>query len=370
MQCPSAAITREGATDRYGDSVCWRVTQGSGSSFRALASDLNKSDVDLVSVQHEFGLYGGWDGTYTDHLGPFLAMLHKPAITTFHTVLPAPEPAQLAAVCDIAARSAAVIVMTDVAQRLLVTVYGLPAGKIHVIPHGVPVMRPGLHPEVRARLGLAGRTVITTFGLVDPRKGIEFMVEGMATVAQRDPRALYLVLGKSHPELVAREGERYRATIEDLVARRGLQGHVRLVNRYLAEEDIVDYLEATDVYVTPYLDPNQITSGTLAYALGAGRAIVSTSYLHAVEALDRGRGLLVDFRSAGSLSAAVLRVIEEPGLRSDLERSAHAWGATTYWPQVARTTAALFRRVAAEVRPQRKGPVVNARTRVAVAGPR
>ena len=301
-------------------------------------------------VEHEFGLYGSWDGAgaYTDHLAPFLAVLQRPAVTTFHTVLPAPDHSILTAVRDIARESAALVVMTETARRLLCEVYGLDRQKIHVIAHGVPAMRSGRQTDVREKLRLSGRTVVSTFGLVDPRKGLEFMIEAMRAVAERHPTALYLVLGKTHPELVAHEGERYRATLEETVARHGLTQHVQFVDRYLTEEDIVAYLEASDVYVTPYLDPNQITSGTLAYALGAGRAIVSTPYLHAAEALSHDRGLLVDFRSPAALSAAVLRIIEEPALRAELERNAYEAGRKTAWPGIARATASLLREVTAE----------------------
>lgn len=362
-----AAIERAGSADRYADDVRWRITQGDAGSFRDLAAELNASDVDVACVEHEFGLYGTWDGRYTDHLAPFLATLQRPAVTTFHTVLPVPEPSILAAVRDIARESAAVVVMTEVARRLLMTVYGVEADKVHVIAHGVPVMRPGLHADVRARLELGDRTVISTFGLVDPRKGIEYMIEAMRLVAQRRPDALYLVLGKTHPELVGREGEGYRAALEEAIAGNGLERHVRLVDRYLSEEEIVDYLEATDVYVTPYLDPHQITSGTLAYALGAGRAIVSTSYLHASEALGQQRGLLVDFRSAEALAQAVLRIIEEPGLRAELERNAYEAGAKTSWPNIARETASLLRAVTVEARQQDAPATV--RTAVIVGAP-
>ncbi len=345
-----AAIERPGSTDQYGKDVRWRVSQGEAGAFRVLAAELNASNIDVACVEHEFGLYGTWDGVYTDHLAPFLAMLQRPAVTTLHTVQPEPEPSLLAAVRSIARESAAIIVMTEVARRLLTRVYGVSSDKVTVIAHGVPTMRPGRHADVRRRLGLHDRTVIATFGLVDPRKGLEYMVEAMRAVTERHPEALYLVLGKTHPELVAREGERYRAALEETIAVNGLEEHVRLVDRYLTEEEIVDYLEATDVYVTPYLDPNQITSGTLAYALGAGRAIVSTSYLHASEALGQRRGLLVGFRSADALAQAVLEILETPGLREVLERNSYEAGVKASWPNTARVTALLLRATTAEAR--------------------
>jgi glycosyltransferase involved in cell wall biosynthesis len=321
----------------------WRIAQGDRASFLETAAALNHADIDVVCVQHEFGLYGTFDGEYHDHLGPFLAALRIPAVTTLHTVLPAPSLSIRAAVRNIAANSATVVVMTNRAKQLLTTVYGVRPEKIGVVPHGVPVMTTGGDPELRRRMGLTDRTVISTFGLVDPRKGIEFMVEAMDTVRARHPEAIYLILGRTHPELVAREGQRYRASLEQIVQKRQLGEHVRLVDEYFSEQEIVDYLAATDIYVTPYLDADQITSGTLAYALGAGKAIVSTPYLHAVEALAEERGLLADFRSPSSLSAAVFRIMDEPGLRDRLERNAHEAGRRTTWPTVGADMVTLLR---------------------------
>ncbi len=339
------AIEHLNSVDDARSDVRWRISQGDRASFLDVARSLNRSNINVVCVEHEFGLYGTWDGEYHDHLAPFLAALRPSAVTTFHTVLPVPAPSILAAIHEIAAHSAAVVVMTHGAARLLSSVYGVNPEKVRVIPHGVPVMAHDNASELRDRFGLAGRTVISTFGLVDPRKGLEFMVDTMEFVAARHPDALLLILGRTHPELRAREGERYRSSLVAAIQRKGLAGHVRLVDEYLSEQEIVDYLAVTDVYVTPYLDPDQIMSGTLAYALGAGKAVVSTAYLHATEALAEERGLLVGFRSAPELTSAVLRIIEEPGLRQRLEANAHQASRHTAWPNVARLVAALLQEV-------------------------
>ncbi len=327
------------------DDVRWRISQGDRASFIEVADSLNRSNVDVVCVEHEFGLYGTSDGEYLDHLGPFLAALRPPAVITLHTVLPAPVPSMLAAIQHIALHSAAVVVMAHEAARLLTGVYDVAPEKVHVIPHGVPVMAHGEVSELRDRLGLAGRTVVTTFGLVDPRKGLEFMVDAMEVIVARHPDAIYLILGRTHPELLAHEGERYRSSLIATIEDKGLAGHVRMVDEYLSEQAIIDYLAVSDIYVTPYLDPAQITSGTLAYALGAGKAVVSTAYLHAIEALAEERGLLVGFRSALELASAVLRIIEEPGLRQRLEANAHRAGRHTAWPNVALRMMALLQDV-------------------------
>src|SRR5438046_4172534 len=187
------------------------------------------------------------------------------------------------------------------------------------------------------------RTIITTFGLVDPRKGLEYMIEAMPAVREYDPTALYLVVGKTHPELVRREGEEYRRQLWQLVRDRGLQHHVEFVDEYLTQAQIVDYLLASDVYVTPYLDPQQITSGTLAYAIGAGKAIISTPYPHAVEALTADRGILVPFRSQSALAQATLRILGDPDLTPRLEHEAYAYGRETAWPRVGERMLGILR---------------------------
>jgi glycosyltransferase involved in cell wall biosynthesis len=343
-----AAIDQRPPTHEYGPEVRWRIEQGNPASYRAAAEELNASNVDVVAIQHEFGLYGAWNDGFADHLEPFLEVLRKPVVTTLHTVLPEPHPSHRRALQRIGHRSAAVLAMAETARRLLVQEYGLQESRIRVIPHGVPPMPPSDRDRAKAKLGLEGRRVVATFGLVDPRKGLEYAIRAMQAVAERHPEALYLILGRTHPEFVRASGESYREELTVLVESLGLSEHVRFIDRYLAQDDIVDYLRATDVYVTPYLDPQQITSGTLAYALGAGRAIVSTPYLHAAEVLAERRGILVDFKSAQALAEGVNRVLGDWGLRRELERNAYDYGRHTFWPIVARRTLNLYREVAGE----------------------
>lgn len=341
------AIDQPSPAHEYGPEVRWRIEQGSPASYRAAAEELNASNVDVVAIQHEFGLYGTWTDGFVDHLEPFFDVLRKPVVTTLHTILPEPHASHRRALQRIGERSAAVVAMTETARRLLVQEYGLPENRVRVIPHGVPPVPPGDRERAKDRLGLEGRTVISTFGLVDPRKGLEYAIRAMEPVAERHPEALYLILGRTHPEFVRVSGESYRDKLIVLGESLGLAAHVRFIDRYLAEDEIVAYLRATDVYVTPYLDPSQITSGTLAYALGAGRAIVSTPYLHAAEVLAQGRGILVDFRSERGLADAINRVLGDPALQLELERNAYDYGRHTTWPIVARRTLNLFREVAA-----------------------
>jgi glycosyltransferase involved in cell wall biosynthesis len=341
-----AAIDQPWPAHEYGSEVRWRIEQGDPASYRAAAEELSASTVDVVAIQHEFGLYGTWNDGFVDNLEPFFDALRKPVVTTLHTILPEPHSSHRSALQLIGERSAAVVVMSETARHLLVHEYCLPENRVRVIPHGVPPMPPFDRDRAKAKLGLEGRKVVSTFGLVDPRKGLEYAIRAMQSVAERHPEALYLILGCTHPEFVRAWGESYRDELAVLVESLGLSGHVRFIDQYLTQEDIVAYLRATDVYVTPYLDPNQITSGTLAYALGAGRAIVSTPYLHAAEVLAEGRGILVDFRSELALAEGVNRVLGDAGLRGELERSAYDYGRHTAWPIIARRTLNLYREVA------------------------
>lgn len=284
-----------------------------------------------------------WGDPFEDHLGLFLDALEKPLVTTLHSVLPDPSPSIRAAVRRIVESSRHVVVMAERARTLLLHDYAVAEQQVVVVPHGVPPVQPHGRTRIKEQFDLTSRTIITTFGLVDPRKGLEYMIEAMESVRQQDPTALYLIVGKTHLELVRREGEAYRRQLWRLVRDRGLQRHVEFVDEYLTQAQIVDYLLASDVYVTPYLDPKQITSGTLAYALGAGKAIVSTPYPHALEVLTAERGILVPFRSQSALADATLRILSDPPLKRRLEQGAYAYGRETAWPRVGESMLDILR---------------------------
>ncbi len=340
-----AAIDEPSAARAYPNEVRWRMRQRDAASYRAAASAINDSRVEVVNVQHEFGLYGVWDENgYADHLRGFLEQLRVPVVTTLHTVAPDPEPWMREAVRSIAERSSAVVVMAETAAALLATDYGV-ATPPTVIPHGMPAVEPRGRRRLKRELGMVGKALITTFGLVDPRKGLEHMIEAMPAIVAAHPNTLYLIVGQTHPELLKQAGEHYRNGLIAMVERLGLAGHVAFVNQYLTQREIVDYLLASDVYVTPYLDLNQITSGTLAYALGAGKAIVSTRYLHAKEALADGRGILVDLRSPDQLARAVNSILDDPTRKRELEQKAYAYGKEMAWPAVGRRHFELMRDV-------------------------
>ena len=345
VRCSVVAIDEPNSARAYGPEVKSRIRQREPESYRCAAAMLNESNVDVVNLQHEFGLYGVWkDGVYDDHLRPFLQELTKPLMVTLHSVPPSPSPSMRDAIRLISSRSDEVIVMAHTAARLLVSDYGITKVPI-VIPHGMPAIEPTGRHRLKTKLGVEGRAIISTFGLVDPRKGLEFVIGAMPAIVERHPNALYLVVGQTHPELLKQQGEAYRNTLERLAEELGMSDHIGFVNEYLTQRDIVGYLLATDVYVTPYLDPNQITSGTLAYALGAGKAIVSTPYLHAIEALADDRGIIVPFRDAPAIADAVVRILGDAELKQRLERRAYAYGRETAWPAVGRRVLALTQHV-------------------------
>lgn len=343
----SAAIDEPFAARTYGADVSWRIAQEDAASYARAARAISGSAIDVVNLQHEFGLYGVWaDGHYDDHLRVFLDACTKPVVTTFHTVPPHPEPWMVTTIRDAADRSAAVVVMSATGARLLRELYGISKVPV-VIEHGMPVIEPRGRRRLKRALAMEDRSVISTFGLVDPRKGLEYVVEALPEIVARHPQALYLVIGQTHPELLKRQGEAYRNSLIDTARRMGVTEQLRFVNEYLTQREIVDYLLASDVYITPYLDPGQITSGTLAYALGAGKAIVSTPYLHASEVLADGRGMLVPFRDAGAIAAAVNGILQDPVRKSVFEARAFDYGRAATWPAIGAQVLTLMRHVAA-----------------------
>ena len=350
-----AAIDEPNEVRPYGGNVRWRIRQGDWRNYRAAAEAINRSKVDIVNVQHEFGLYGTWtDGVYDDHLRPFLQALQKPVVTTLHSVPPDPSPSMRDAIRSAVQLSDATVVMADAAALVLADQYGIPEAPV-VIPHGMPSIQPHGRVRIKEKLGVPGRTIISTFGLVDPRKGIEYMIQAMPAIVARHPEALYIVAGQTHPELRRHDGETYRNHLLETVKRLGLENSVSFIDEYMAQRDIIELLLASDVYVTPYLDPKQITSGTLAYALGAGKAVVSTEYLHAKEALGEGRGILVPFRDANALFEAVNSLLDDPDRKHALERATYAYASDMSWPRTGEHWLALMRLVAlsAPARPAR-----------------
>ncbi|HUV04211.1 MAG TPA: glycosyltransferase family 4 protein [Armatimonadota bacterium] len=301
-------------------------------SYLDAAEFLNQSHVSVVNVQHEYGIFGGQDGEY---ILEFLRRLRKPVVTTLHTVLFSPYPNQRRIVREIAGLCSAVVVMVKMGKQMLIENYGVPPEKIVVIRHGVPNVHRLSASTVKKSLGISDRPVFSSFGLINRGKGIEYAIRAMPLILEKHPDALYLVLGETHPGVRNYEGESYRSELLELVADLGLEQHVRFNNRYLMAEELINYLCATDVYITPYINRDQIVSGTLAYALGCGKAIVSTPYLYAEEVLSKGRGMLVEFRSPGEIAEAVHYILSTPSFREEMEARAHKYGRRAAWFNVA-----------------------------------
>ena len=335
-----ASVREAGAPGRRPE-VAAELVQDRRGDYRQRGAE---AVADVVSVQHEFGIFGGPEGQWVTD---FMDATAAPVVTTLHTVLPEPPPEHRRSLLAVIQRSARLVVMTETARDLACDVYGARRDRVAVIPHGTPVLTEPA-PGLRQSLGLEGRTVLLTFGLLGPSKGVEFALDALAPVAEAHPDVLYVVLGATHPEIVRQHGEAYRESLQDRVAALGLGDHVRFVDRYVDGPELGEWLQAGDVYVSPYPGMDQICSGTLAYALAAGLPVVSTPYLHAAEVLADGAGALVPFGDVAGFSAALAGYVGDPGARADAGRRARAIGAPTAWPETGAAYRQLFEEVLSE----------------------
>ncbi|MCS6919210.1 MAG: glycosyltransferase family 4 protein [Fimbriimonadales bacterium] len=326
--------------------VLYQVRREETNDYIEAAQLLNRSEARAVSLQHEYGIFGGEMG---DKVLTFLEHLRAPVVTTLHTVVPKPTPMMREILREVVRASDAVVVMAGTAVRLLDSVYDAPTHHVYVIPHGAPEPLPINPQEAKAQIGMSGRIVLSTFGLVSRGKGIEDVIRALPAVVEQFPNVVYLVLGETHPKVRAHEGESYREFLMSEVERLGLQNHVVFVNRYLSLEDIRLYLRATDIYITPYLNPDQITSGTLAYAIAAGCVALSTPYLYAREVLADGGGMLVQFNNPASIADALLQLLSDPVLLRYHRLVAQRKAAGLSWHKVGHAYARLFDRVGRDV---------------------
>lgn len=316
----------------YPDAVTAAIPEQDRAAYLGAARMIEASGAQALWVQHEYGIYGGPAG---DYLIALLDRLSIPVIATLHTVLENPDPDQRRVTEALLRRAARVIVMAEKGREILKRVHGADDRKIATIPHGVPD-RPFADPrDFKPRFGWRGREVILTFGLLAPSKGIETMIEAMPAIAAARPDALYVILGATHPNLVAREGEAYRARLKAQAADLGVAGHVAFVDGFVEQGELLDYLQAADVYATPYPNPAQITSGTLSYAVAVGKPVVSTPYIHATEILADGHGVLVPFQDSAALAREIVGLLADEPARMALAGRAYARGRTMLWPRLA-----------------------------------
>src|ERR1017187_6255757 len=325
----------------YPEQVRLEIDQEDVGSYTRAADFLNFNGNDLVCLQHEYGIYGGNAGRY------ILALLRKlkmPLVTTLHTVLREPDANQRIVLEEIAQISDRMVVMSDLAAQLLRDVYAVPGDKIDVIPHGVPDL-PFMDPNYfKDKFGTEGRSVLLTFGLLSPNKGIENVIRALPAILAQHPDVMYIVSGVTHPHIRRREGERYREQLQALAEQLGVADHLILNNRFVSAEELVEHVGAADIYITPYQQEAQVVSGTLAIAFGAGKAIISTPYWHAKELLADNRGVLVPFENPDAIAAAVVKLLENDGERHAMRKRAYLYSRATTWPKTARAYMASFQR--------------------------
>jgi glycosyltransferase involved in cell wall biosynthesis len=323
----------------YDIRVKQQIRQDFEEDYIQAANYINSSRINAVDLQQEFGIYGGEWGEY---VLSFLRNVHKPVVTTLHTVQPDFEPRARDVLKEVIAHSKAIVVMARAAKNIL-REYNVPNEKISLVQHGCPDIPFLTSDSVKPSLGLKGRIILSTSGLISRSKGIEYAIQALPPLVEKYPNILYLIVGETHPEVRKIEGETYRMDLIKLVDRLGLENYVRFHNRFLSKRELMSYFSATDIYISPYIGPNQVSSGTLAYALAAGRAVVSTPYLHAKELLSHGRGMFCEFRNPESITDEVKKLLENDKLRRDVEKRAYRYSRSFIWPKVAQEYADILK---------------------------
>ena len=339
VQCFAIPITDTEEGYKYPERVRFEIIEQDIKTYKAAADYLNINDVDIVCLQHEFGIFGGKAGSY------ILTMLRdqkNPLITTFHTILDNPSIEQRRVMDELLSISDYVVVMSNKAVEILSSVYGTPAEKIRLIPHGIPE-GPFIDPSFyKDQYGVEGKTVLFTFGLLAQSKGIEYVLRALPAIIKDHPDVVYIVAGVTHPNLIKHEGEKYRLSLQILAEELGIEKNVIFHNKFVSIDKLKELIALTDIYLTPYLEEKQITSGTLAYSFGSGNAVISTPYWHAAELLADGKGILVPFKDPEAITKAVLRLLNNPGERDIIRKKAFLIGREMVWSKTAKMYSDLF----------------------------
>lgn len=333
IQCLAVAVNDVAGCYAYPEPVRFEIAEQDATSYQQAAHFINISNVDIVCLQHEFGIFGGPAGS---HVLALARELNPPLVTTLHTVLREPGSDQRRVMRELVARSTRLVVMTERARQMLGEVYQAPAQKVDLIPHGIPDI-PFVDPNFyKDQFGVEGRTVVLTFGLLSPNKGIENVLNALPAILAEFPDVVYVVLGATHPNELREQGEAYRLSLEILAKKNRIEKSVIFYNRFVERAELTEFIGAADIYITPYLNEAQIVSGTLACAFGAGKAVVSTPYWHAQELLAGERGLLVPFGDAPAIARAVCGLLRDPARRHAMRKNAYKLGRAMIWPEAAR----------------------------------
>src|SRR5271155_5589365 len=326
----------------YPARVRWSLAQDDLSSYREAAEFLNFNNIDMVCLQHEYGIFGGEAGSHILHL---LRHLKMPLVTTLHTVLREPDPRQLKVMEEIAELSDRLIVMSQLSSQFLQEIYKIPGSKIDIVPHGVPDL-PFLDPNFyKDRFDVEGKAVLLTFGLLSPNKGIENVIQALPQILSKHKNVVYIVAGATHPHVLRRDGEKYRASLQALAKEMGVGSQVIFHDRFVSPEEMLEFIGAADIYITPYRHEAQVVSGTLAYALGAGKAIISTPYWHAIELLDDRRGALVPFQNPDAIAQKTIELLDTPAMRHAMRKRSYLFAREMIWKRVAQGYMESFSRV-------------------------
>lgn len=340
------AISDENESYDYPNEVIFELEEDNRDNYVIAAQYVNTADIDAVFVEHEYGIFGGDDGEY---VLDFIENLEKPFILNTHTVLPEPSPNQKRVLSKLGEKSLAVIAMTYESAKLLNKVYKVDDEKIHVIFHGVPVFKPEPREALKIAYDIENRPLITTFGFIVPGKGLELGIKAVSFLKEKYPDIVYLIAGETHPTLKKSMGETYRDSLIDLVEKLDMEDNMKFINRYVSLKELGEILYMTDVYLTPYPNRDQAVSGTLSYAIGCGRAIVSTPYSFSLEFLADNRGLISSKADPEELAVLIDKILADPQLKKKLETNTAKLGKTITWPQVGKKYVKVLSKILKEI---------------------